>query len=122
MVNYSCELNINNQIHNSNNNQVHTFIEVCAGCGGLSKGFIEKGFKPIFLNEIDKTCCDTLKLNHPNVNIIQKSMEDINLDKYKNMTIDVLMGGVPCQSFSQAGKRKGLNDKRGNLMLSFINS
>ena len=97
-----------------------SFIEVCAGAGGLSSGFINKGFKPLFLNEIDKTFCDTLKENHPNIPIINKSMEDLELDSYIN-NVDVLMGGVPCQSFSQAGKRKGLDDKRGNLILTFIN-
>lgn len=96
------------------------FIEVCSGCGGLSKGFINKGFKPLFLNEIDKTFCETLKANHPDVNIINKSMEDLNLEPYLNINVDLLMGGVPCQSFSQSGKRKGLDDERGNLILSFI--
>lgn len=97
-----------------------TFIEVCSGCGGLSSGFINKGFNPLFLNEIDKTFCETLKENHPNTKIINKSMEDLELDPYVN-NVDILMGGVPCQSFSQAGKRKGLQDKRGNLILTFIN-
>jgi DNA (cytosine-5)-methyltransferase 1 len=96
------------------------FIEVCSGCGGLSYGFINKGFEPIFLNEINKTFCQTLEANHPNVNIINKSMEDLDLEPYVNK-VDLLMGGVPCQSFSQAGKREGLNDKRGNLILTFIN-
>ena len=94
-----------------------TFIEVCAGAGGLSKGFIDNNFTPILLNEINKTCCQTLKENHPNVDILCDSMENIACEKYKN--IDVLIGGVPCQSFSQAGERKGLNDKRGNLALVF---
>jgi DNA (cytosine-5)-methyltransferase 1 len=96
-----------------------TFIEVCSGCGGLSSGFIKKGFKPIFLNEINKTFCETLKANHPDVKIINASMEDLDLEPYIN-SVDILMGGVPCQSFSQAGKRKGLNDNRGNLILTFI--
>ena len=97
-----------------------TFIEVCSGCGGLSTGFMNKGFKPLFLNEIDSTFCETLKANHPDTLILNKSMEDLELEQYEN-NVDLLMGGVPCQSFSQAGKRKGLQDKRGNLVLSFIN-
>jgi DNA (cytosine-5)-methyltransferase 1 len=95
------------------------FIEVCSGCGGLSSGFINKGFKPIFLNEINKTFCETLETNHPRVKVLNKSMEDLDLEPYIN-SVDILMGGVPCQSFSQAGKRKGLKDKRGNLILTFI--
>ena len=101
------------------NKKMPTFIEVCSGCGGLSSGFMNKGFKPLFLNEINKTFCETLEVNHPNTKIINKSMEDLELEPYIN-NVDILMGGVPCQSFSQAGKRKGLQDKRGNLILTFI--
>lgn len=95
-----------------------TFIEVCAGAGGLSKGFIDKGFEPVLLNDVDKTCCATLKENHPDVEILCESMENLDCKKYKNK-IDALIGGVPCQSFSQAGERKGLKDNRGNLALVF---
>lgn len=94
------------------------FIEVCAGCGGLSLGFMRAGWKPLLLNEIDKTCCDTLRLNHPEVNVEHKSMVDLNLEEYSG-TVDLLMGGVPCQSFSQAGLRRGLDDERGGLILEF---
>lgn len=97
-----------------------TFIEVCAGAGGLSKGFIDSGFKALLLNDIDKYCVETLKMNHPEINIIKGSMTDLDLEKYKDIKIDVLMGGVPCQSFSQAGKRKGMTDARGKLILYFI--
>jgi len=98
----------------------HTFIEVCAGAGGLSKGFIDIGFKPILLNDNDKHCVETLKLNHPDTYIYKGSMVDIDLEKYKNLDIDILMGGVPCQSFSQAGKRRGILDDRGHLIIHFI--
>ena len=97
-----------------------TFIEVCAGAGGLSKGFIDCGFEALLLNDTDKYCIETLKINHPNTNIIKGSMVDLDLEKYKDKNIDVLMGGVPCQSFSQAGKREGIKDDRGKLILHFI--
>ena len=97
-----------------------TFIEVCAGAGGLSKGFIDMGFHPLLLNDTNKYCIETLKMNHPGTNIIKGSMVDLDLEKYKKLKIDVLMGGVPCQSFSQAGKRKGIKDDRGKLILHFI--
>lgn len=100
-----------------NNNNLK-FIEVCSGAGGLSLGFINEKFIPILLNDYDKICCETLKKNHKNITIHNGSFINIDYDKYKN--IDVFMGGVPCQSFSQAGKRKGLNDERGNLILEFI--
>ena len=96
-----------------------TFIEVCAGAGGLSKGFMDNGFHPILLNDTDKYCTETLKMNHPNTDVMKGSMLDIDLEKYKNSNVDVLMGGVPCQSFSQAGKRKGIDDDRGQLIIHF---
>lgn len=95
-----------------------SFIELCAGCGGLSSGLIKAGFKPIMLNDNNKDCCDTLKHNHQNVNVICESMDKIDFTEYINK-VDLLVGGVPCQSFSQAGLRKGLEDSRGNLIVKF---
>ena len=97
---------------------MHSFIEVCAGCGGLSKGFIDAGFQPLLINEIDKTACETLKKNHPvHENWISEgSMTELSL---RGRSPDVLMGGVPCQAFSHAGERKGLEDPRGQLILEF---
>jgi len=100
-------------------NQPFTFIEVCAGGGGLSAGLIKAGLHPILLNDNNADCCKTLKKNHPNSNIVLGSMEDIDFTQYIGK-VDLLTGGVPCQSFSQAGLRKGLDDPRGNLMLKFI--
>ena len=97
----------------------YNFIEVCAGCGGLSSGLIEAGLNPILLNDNNKDCCETLKINHANVKIKCCSLTELNVDKYKNK-IDLLTGGVPCQSFSQSGMRKGFDDSRGLLMLKFI--
>jgi len=110
----------NNVIQKRSCNKQLTFIEVCAGAGGLSQGFIEHGFKALLLNDTNKYCVETLKMNHPDTNIIKGSMVDLDLEKYKDKKIDVLMGGVPCQSFSQAGKRKGIKDDRGKLILHFI--
>lgn len=94
------------------------FIEVCSGCGGLSQGFIDAGFCPLLLNEIDKVFCETLRLNHPTAHLQCGDMNKLDLTPYKGQ-VDVLMGGVPCQSFSQAGMRKGLEDKRGDLIIKF---
>ena len=95
-----------------------TFIEVCAGCGGLSTGFMKAGFKPILLNEIEKTFCETLRQNHEGVRIENYSMSDLDLTEFKGK-VDVLQGGVPCQAFSQAGERRGLEDPRGQLIVQF---
>ena len=95
------------------------FIEVCAGGGGLSSGLIKAGFYPILLNDNNNDCCKTLRHNHPDTNVIYGSMDKIDYSSYVN-NIDLLTGGVPCQSFSQAGLRKGLEDPRGDLMMKFI--
>jgi DNA (cytosine-5)-methyltransferase 1 len=99
-----------------------TFIEVCAGAGGLSHGFTSVGFVPVLLNDVDKHCVNTLRHNYPEVEVFAGSMTDIDLQKYvgRDSSIDVLMGGVPCQSFSQAGKQKGIADDRGQLILEFV--
>lgn len=99
--------------------QKYTFIEVCAGGGGLSAGLIKSGFTPLLLNDNNSDCCKTLKHNHPNVNVICGSMDEIDYSQYINK-VDLFTGGVPCQSFSQAGLRKGLDDPRGDLMMKFI--
>ena len=96
-----------------------TFIEVCAGGGGLSSGLMKAGFTPLLLNDNNKDCCETLKKTHPGVKVICSSMEDLDLKPYIGK-VDLFTGGVPCQSFSQAGLRKGLDDPRGKLMIKFV--
>jgi DNA (cytosine-5)-methyltransferase 1 len=100
---------------------MYNFIELCAGAGGLSCGLIKAGLNASLLNDNNKDACNTLKLNHPDTNIICDDMNNIDLDNYIN-NIDILAGGVPCQSFSYAGKTKGIDDKRGELIISFLNT
>lgn len=99
---------------------MYNFIELCSGAGGLSLGLINAGLNPLLLNDNNKDACNTLKLNHHNINILCDDMNNLNLDKYINK-LDLLAGGVPCQSFSYAGKKKGIDDKRGELIISFLN-
>lgn len=102
----------------SSDEKNHTFIEVCAGCGGLSTGFMKAGFRPLLINELEKTFCESLKRNHPGVPIHQGSMVDLDLTAHKG-NVDILQGGVPCQAFSQSGERRGLEDPRGKLIIQF---
>ncbi len=111
---------ISNETNDTNSDiSKYTFIEVCAGGGGLSSGLIKAGFTPILLNDNNKDCCKTLKYNHPEANVVCESMDKIDYSPFINK-VDLLTGGVPCQSFSQAGLRKGLEDPRGDLMIKFI--
>ena len=84
----------------------------------MGTGFIRAGWRPILVNEIDKVCCETLKKNHPEHEdkINNCGMEKLSL---RGLAPDLLMGGVPCQAFSQAGERKGMEDPRGRLVIDF---
>ena len=80
---------------------------------------MKAGFTPLLLNDNNADCCKTLKRNHPDANIICGAMNSLDYTRFIGK-VDLLTGGVPCQSFSQAGLRKGLEDPRGNLMLQFV--
>jgi hypothetical protein len=100
-------------------------IELFAGAGGLALGLEKAGFKTIGLIEFDKYAAETLKHNRPNWNVINDNIENIsskNLEDYFNIKkyeLDLLSGGAPCQSFSYAGKRLGLEDTRGTLFYHY---
>ena len=119
--NPSSEIKIKFKFNKSNKSEKkeYTFIEVCAGAGGLSSGLIKSGFIPLLLNDNNKDCCQTLKLNHKDSNIVCCEMEKLDLSNYINK-VDLLTGGIPCQSYSQSGLRKGLEDPRGQLIFTFI--
>ena len=100
-------------------------IELFAGAGGLALGVEKAGFNTIGLIEIDKNACNTLKLNRPNWNVINENIANIsskNLEDFfsiKKGELDLLSGGAPCQAFSYAGKRLGLEDTRGTLFYHY---
>ena len=100
-------------------------IELFAGAGGLALGIERAGFETIALIEIDKDSADTLKLNRPYWNVINDDIANISsfyLEKYFSLNLgelDLLSGGAPCQSFSYAGKRLGLEDARGTLFYHY---
>lgn len=97
----------------------YNVVELFAGAGGLALGLEKAGFNTVGLVEIDKHCCSTLKHNRPNWNIINKDVINVaenGIRKYiGNVEVDLLSGGYPCQAFSYAGKKLGLNDVRGTM-------
>ena len=100
-------------------------IELFAGAGGLALGVEKAGFDTIALIEIDKDAADTLKLNRPEWNVINDDIANVSnknlleLFDLKIGELDMLSGGSPCQSFSYAGKRLGLEDARGTLFYHY---
>lgn len=100
-------------------------LELFAGAGGLALGLERAHFEPLALIEIDKDAAATLKLNRPNWKVINDDVANISpldLEKYfalERGELDLLSGGAPCQSFSYAGKRLGLDDARGTLFYHY---
>jgi DNA (cytosine-5-)-methyltransferase len=96
-------------------------IELFAGAGGLALGLEKAGFEEVGLVEIDKTACETLKINRPKWNVINEDIVEVSkrnlLKKFKlkKGELDLISGGYPCQSFSYAGKKLGLKDVRGTM-------
>jgi len=94
-------------------------IELCAGCGGLALGLEQAGLEHDLLVELEKWPCETLKTNRPKWNVVQDSIENVDYSTFAESNIDLVSGGIPCQSFSYAGKKKGLKDKRGSVFYQF---
>ena len=95
-------------------------LELFAGAGGLSLGMHRAGFETIGLIENNKDCVSTLKTNMPEWNVISCGVEDVDYSVFTG--VDVVSGGFPCQSFSNAGKRLGFGDERGNLFFEMMRS
>jgi DNA (cytosine-5)-methyltransferase 1 len=97
-------------------------IDLFAGVGGLSQGFIAEGFEVVYANEYDKSIAEAYKFNHPNTIVDTTDITKIDFDKtfkpFRNK-VSVVMGGPPCQGFSQKGKRIGLDDERNFMFRKF---
>ena len=96
-----------------------SFVNIFSGAGGFTTGLINAGLKPIACFDNDVIACKTLRANHPRINVSNQDIDSINFLEYRNK-VDVLVGGSPCQSFSEIGLKKGLSDKNGAALLKFI--
>lgn len=92
----------------------YNLVELFAGGGGMAIGMEKAGLKSIFLNELDKHACHTLRSNKPEWRVEEGDISKVDFSKISEK-VDVLTGGFPCQAFSYAGKSLGFEDTRGTL-------
>ena len=108
----------------------YTFIDLFAGCGGLSLGLEQAGFEVVFMNEIVNTFASTYLANH-NLKEGQYFIGDINelnkcLGKYSDILknpdkpITLVCGGPPCQGFSMANRQRIIDDPRNQLYKAYL--
>ncbi len=102
-----------------------TCIELFAGAGGLALGLEKAGFESLGLVELNRAAAYTLKHNRPEWHVLNQDVAEVsswNLERefsIRRGELDLLSGGAPCQSFSYAGKRLGLEDARGTLFYHY---
>lgn len=95
----------------------YNVLELFAGAGGLAVGLESAGLNCVALNEIDKWACETLRKNRPQWNVLEGDIKNFDFSEFKNK-VDIVTGGFPCQAFSYAGKKLGLEDARGTLFMN----
>lgn len=93
-------------------------ISLFSGAGGLDLGFEKAGFKTIWANEYDKEIWETFEKNFPHTKLDRRSIRDIPSPDIPEAI--GLIGGPPCQSWSEAGALRGIEDHRGQLFFEFI--
>ena len=93
------------------------YLSVCSGIEAASVAWHPLGWEPVAFSEIEKFPSAVLAHHYPNV----PNLGDMTkFQEWPDEPVDLLVGGTPCQSFSVAGLRKGLEDPRGNLMLTYL--
>lgn len=93
-------------------------VSFFAGAGGLDLGFERAGFDVVWANEYDKEIWETYEKNHTNTILDRRSITDIPSSEVPDC--DGIIGGPPCQSWSEAGSKRGIADKRGQLFYEFM--
>ncbi len=94
-------------------------ISLFSGCGGLDLGFEKAGFNVVAANEYDPTIWATFKVNHPKTKLIEGDIRKIKDTEFPD-NICGIIGGPPCQSWSEAGAQRGIDDLRGQLFYEYI--
>ena len=92
---------------------------VCSGVEAATVAWEPLGWEPAWFCEFDKFPSAVLEHHYPDVPNLNDMTKILENEVFNDRSIDLLVGGTPCQSFSIAGLRKGLGDERGNLALQF---
>lgn len=95
-----------------------SIVSFFSGAGGLDLGFEKAGFHTIWANEFDKTIWETFEKNFPIARLDRRSITDVSPDEIPDSV--GIIGGPPCQSWSEAGAGRGIEDKRGQLFYDYI--
>ena len=93
-------------------------ISLFSGAGGMDLGFQKAGFNVIWANEYDKSIWETYEKNHLNTFLDKRDIR--NIQSHEIPDCDGIIGGPPCQSWSEAGSLRGIQDARGQLFYDFI--
>lgn len=121
-----CEYYRLEKVNEQNNSENPLLIDLFSGAGGMSLGFKHAGFNIALANDIEKACIDTYTHNHPEVPKQNVVLDDIkNLLTYveellPNKEIDLIIGGPPCQGFSNANRQRLIDDPRNKLYKHFV--
>ena len=94
-------------------------ISLFSGAGGLDLGFHNAGFHTAIANEYDPKICPTFRHNFPNVNLVEGDIRGIAENVFPE-NVEGIIGGPPCQSWSEGGTRRGIDDPRGQLFHEYI--
>lgn len=100
-------------------------VDFFCGAGGLSLGFLQEGFNVVLANDIEDVCVETYKYNHPELpsgRIIKGDIKEIvdHLENYGCDNVDIVVGGPPCQGFSEANRQRVIDDPRNKLYKYFL--
>ena len=93
-------------------------VALFSGCGGLDLGFTQAGFDITWANEYDKNIWETYEKNHVDTILDKRDIRNISTKEIPDCI--GIIGGPPCQSWSEAGTQKGIEDERGQLFLDYI--
>lgn len=93
-------------------------VSLFTGAGGLDLGFEKAGFSVIWANEYDKSIWETFEHNFSHTKLVKRSITEVQSHEVPDA--DGFIGGPPCQSWSEAGAGRGINDKRGQLFHDYI--